>query len=136
MAEETKEETVRIEGIEMPIGEVPQPDEDTVQTEAAFVVYKTSNGRWMASGELLGKTLMVGRDTTVTDYRHAAHDIIDDIAVQETAERTVFIQQQVMAELAKRQRDAAVAAQVAAEMGGGPIAGAAGGVVDLSALKK
>ena len=143
MAEKQAEETVRIEGIEMPIHAPveeaeplephvrtePQDENEPIQTESAFIVLKLPDGRWVANSEILGKPIMVGREATTLDMRQAAHDISDDIATQEAAERTVFLTQQLAAQMVQKQRDAQVYAEVAQGL-------SPKGAVDLSKIKK
>lgn len=140
---------LKVEGLEIPLGDPEGPTDieaqeglvppdlpeqtppqlgEMLQTECAFLVFKTPEGIWAADSTAIGKPIAMGREATFHDMRHAAHDILHGITVQETAQTAVMMQQQVaqgMMEQAAKQRAAAEMAQRLGGLGGG---------VDLSDL--
>jgi len=128
VTEETVPETP-VEGLVLPSGapiqnaqpEEPTPDSgeqtepqpgEALQTEAAFVVFKLPDGRWVANTEILGKPIMVGREATMLDMRHAAHDIIDDILIQQSAEQNMMLQRMAVEGIRRSQEYARIAEQM------------------------
>ena len=152
MTEENEPETVRVEGIEIPIetqseessvsveGLVPpdlpqntphQASEEVLQTECAFLVFLTPEGIWAADSSKIGNPIVMGREATFHDFRHAAHDILYGIELQETAQTVVMMQQQAVQQTMIKARQAEEFARLSAATTGGP-----GGGLDLSHLKK
>lgn len=151
MPEENEQETMHVEGLEIPIGDPeastdiesegglvppdlpentpPQPGE-MLQTECAFLVFKTPEGIWAADSTKLGQPIAIGREANLHDMRHAAHDILHGITVQETAQTVVMLQQQVVQGMQQQMANQRAAAEMSERLGG------MGGGVDLSGLKK
>jgi hypothetical protein len=116
---------------DLPENTPPQPGE-MLQTECAFVVYKTAEGIWAADSTLLGKPIAIGREANLHDMRHAAHDIIHGILIQETAQTTVVMQQQAAQQMMAKAAQAQEFARLQAATVGAPTQGG----VDLGHLKK
>lgn len=124
------EETLRVEGIEMPVGSQEEETPEVLETEAAFVVYLGEDGHWIANSEFLNRPVLTKRQANHNDLFHAASDISKDLMALEAAQRTLGLQTQFAAAMAAKQREAEVNAKIAND-----IAGVPGGGIDLSKLK-
>lgn len=93
-----------------------------LQTEAAFLVYLDSNGHWVADDAAVNRPIQVARNSTFVDFHNAATTIAKDIVVQETASKTVALQQQIAMQMAEQMQTR----QVAQAMGG-PVGQGLGG---------
>jgi len=93
----------------------------------AFVCYMDENGHWIADEKLLQRSLVLQREVSWNDYRHAVADIEADMLANDAATRaaqfTMQLQQQRMVQ--------AVQAQQAQQIKEGLSSG-----VDLNTLKQ
>ena len=156
MTEETEQETVRIEGLEIPVGDpqaavaeaaedvglvppklpenTPEQPDEVLQTECAFIVFLDPNGsgKWIANGEILGKPIAVGRSANLADFTHACADITKDLIVQDTVNAYMM----TTAQIARQAREAMVSQQVAAQLAKDGHGASTAGALDLSRLGK
>ena len=102
--------------------EGPREPLPVLQTEAAFLVYLDQNGHWVADDGAVNRPIQVARNSTFIDFHNAATTIAKDIVVQETASKTMQLQQQMAAAMAEQMQTR----QVAQAMGG-PVGQGLGG---------
>lgn len=103
--------------------EVTPPTKEVLQTEAAFLVYLDQHGHWVADDNIK-RPVQVARNSTFLDFHNAATTIAKDITVQETASRTVALQQQMAMQVAEQMQTRQIAETI-----GGPVGqGLAGGL--------
>lgn len=121
------------EGLDQPIDvdatvQPPQPEPpapaEVLQTEAAFLCFVDPSGHWVADDAAVNRPVAVARNATFADFHNACTTIIKDVVVQETAVKTVQLQQQMAVQMAEQMQTRRIAEQV-----GGPVgAGLAGGL--------
>jgi len=99
---------------------------EPITCEAAFLVFKDQNGHWIGDSALVNRQVIVQRQAGMNDYRHACADLSSDLLAQESAQRSIMMQQQMMIQAARQ----AEAQRI------GQAAGIPGGGVDLAELQR
>ena len=99
-----------------------EDENESVNTECAFVVMLDESGHWIADGNL-DRKVNSARNANVFDFFHAAATIQKDITVSETARQTIIAQQQIARQMAEQMETQKISQQ--AGLGG----------CDLSKLK-
>jgi uncharacterized protein YaaW (UPF0174 family) len=106
----------------------PQPDQapppeqqplPVLQTEAAFLVFLDQHGHWVADDAAVNRPVQVARNSTFIDFHNAATTIAKDILVQETASKTVALQQQMAMQMAEQMQTRQVAESIGGPVGRG-----------------
>lgn len=90
----------------------PQPEVEPLACQAAFLVFLDGGGHWIADSSKLNVPVIVTRQCTPNDFRHAVADMDQDITATATAGRMLMAQQEMM-QKAMQQQEAQRIAQSA-----------------------